>query len=80
MLGLLSLQVLDAKLVLDRPARPGGKPQRIAECTVGDQTGIILFTARNEQGGWWCMLCRPAGTDRRRQAGNLASPALLQWT
>ena len=42
--------MLDAKLVLDRPARPGGKPQRIAECTVGDDTGIILFTARNEQG------------------------------
>ncbi|GAB4823009.1 hypothetical protein N2152v2_010055 [Parachlorella kessleri] len=31
-----ALQVLDAKLVLDRPARPGGKPQRIAECTVVD--------------------------------------------
>lgn len=44
------LQVLGAKIVLDRPARPGGKPQRIAECTVGDATGIILFTARNEQG------------------------------
>lgn len=41
--------MLDAKTVLDRPARPGGKPQRIAECTVGDTSGIILFTARNEQ-------------------------------
>ena len=45
-------QVLDAKVVLDRPGRPGAQPQRIAECTVGDATGIILFTARNEQGGW----------------------------
>lgn len=30
-------------------ARPS-QPSRIAECLVGDETGTILFTARNEQG------------------------------
>ncbi|KAJ7948351.1 Nucleic acid-binding, OB-fold containing protein [Quillaja saponaria] len=29
-------------------ARPSG-PTRIAECLVGDETGTIIFTARNEQ-------------------------------
>ncbi|KAL5571115.1 hypothetical protein UlMin_020712 [Ulmus minor] len=29
-------------------ARPS-QPTRIAECLVGDETGAILFTARNEQ-------------------------------
>ncbi|GJN35710.1 hypothetical protein PR202_gb24512 [Eleusine coracana subsp. coracana] len=27
----------------------GSRPNRIAECLVGDETGAILFTARNEQ-------------------------------
>lgn len=54
------LQVLDAKIVVDKPARGSLKAQRVAECTVGDETGTILFTARNEQGGWLgCRLCWP---------------------
>lgn len=28
----------------------GGGQARIAECLIGDETGTILFTARNEQG------------------------------
>jgi replication factor A1 len=38
------------------PAAVGGsRPTRIAECLVGDETGAILFTARNEQGdGRFC--------------------------
>ncbi|KAI4322710.1 hypothetical protein L6164_022378 [Bauhinia variegata] len=31
--------------ILARPSRPS----RIAECLVGDETGTIIFTARNEQ-------------------------------
>jgi hypothetical protein len=26
------------------------KPTKIAECLIGDETGCVLFTARNEQG------------------------------
>ena len=46
------LQVVDVKVVLTRQARPNTQPARIAECLVGDQTGCIIFTARNEQGAW----------------------------
>ncbi|KAL5223027.1 hypothetical protein ABZP36_027740 [Zizania latifolia] len=28
---------------------PAARPTRIAECLIGDETGCILFTARNEQ-------------------------------
>ena len=35
-----------SSMVLARPSRP----TRIAECLVGDETGTIIFTARNEQG------------------------------
>lgn len=35
-----------SSMVLSRPARPSV----IAECLVGDETGTIIFTARNEQG------------------------------
>jgi replication factor A1 len=47
----LTVKVVNAKLVLQR-ARPDGsqtRQVRIAECLVGDETGIIVFTARNEQ-------------------------------
>lgn len=43
-------QVLSQKLVLQRPSRPNTKPATIAECLVGDATGCIILTARNEQG------------------------------
>ena len=33
-------------MLLARPSRPS----RIAECLIGDETGSIIFTARNEQG------------------------------
>ncbi|CAL8468001.1 g7539 [Coccomyxa elongata] len=45
----LVVKVVDVKVVL---TRQGGRPQqqaRIAECLIGDQTGVIIFTARNEQ-------------------------------
>ncbi|KAE8692762.1 Nuclear fusion defective 6 isoform 1 [Hibiscus syriacus] len=35
-----------SRALLSRPAPPA----RIAECVVGDETGTIIFTARNEQG------------------------------
>lgn len=47
----LTVKVVTAKMVL-RKGRPDGsqvRQMRIAECLVGDETGVIVFTARNEQ-------------------------------
>lgn len=41
----LTARVLSARTVLDKPA---GRT-RVAECLVGDPTGTVLFTARNQQ-------------------------------
>lgn len=48
----LTVKVVDAKLVMQRgrPDGPQMRQMRIAECLVGDETGIIVFTARNDQG------------------------------
>lgn len=45
----LTVKVVEAKIVLDRPARANAPATKVAECLVGDQTGIIVFTARNAQ-------------------------------
>ncbi|KAL5203522.1 hypothetical protein ABZP36_014474 [Zizania latifolia] len=45
----LLLKVVDTKMVLQRGGGPQGRHMRIAECLVGDETGIIVFTARNDQ-------------------------------
>ncbi|KAJ7552531.1 hypothetical protein O6H91_06G059400 [Diphasiastrum complanatum] len=47
----LTVKVVSSKLVLQK-ARPDGtqaRSVRIAECIVGDDTGVIVFTARNDQ-------------------------------
>ncbi|KAJ7545752.1 hypothetical protein O6H91_08G008400 [Diphasiastrum complanatum] len=47
----LTVKVVSAKLVLQK-ARPDGtqaRSVRISECIVGDDTGVIVFTARNDQ-------------------------------
>jgi hypothetical protein len=44
---------VEAKLVIDRQRGPKGQPLKVAECIVGDPTGVIVFTARNEQGEQW---------------------------
>lgn len=45
------VQVVDAKTVVDRlGGRSGSSPTRVAECLVGDETGVIVFSAKNEQG------------------------------
>lgn len=49
----LIVKVISSKTVLQkgRPtATSSARPTRIAECVVGDETGVIVFTARNEQG------------------------------
>ncbi|XP_076901755.1 uncharacterized protein At4g28440-like [Bidens hawaiensis] len=53
----LSVKVLSSTTVLDKKprntasfsSRPGAANTRIAECLIGDETGTILFTARNDQ-------------------------------
>ncbi|KAG8366867.1 hypothetical protein BUALT_Bualt16G0012600 [Buddleja alternifolia] len=47
----LVVKVVSSKMVLQkaRPNRPQVRQMSIAECLVGDETGTILFTARNEQ-------------------------------
>ncbi|KAH7442093.1 hypothetical protein KP509_03G070000 [Ceratopteris richardii] len=47
----LTVKVVNSKLVLQK-ARPDGvqlRQVRISECLVGDDTGTIVFTARNDQ-------------------------------
>ncbi|PNT72873.1 hypothetical protein BRADI_2g50139v3, partial [Brachypodium distachyon] len=51
----LVVKVLSSEAVPQKPgagANPGptGRPTRIAECLVGDETGSILCSARDEQG------------------------------
>ncbi|CAL5325725.1 unnamed protein product [Camellia sinensis] len=47
----LILKVVSSKTVLQkgRPDGPQVRQMRIAECLVGDETGTIVFTARNDQ-------------------------------
>ncbi|XP_077212479.1 uncharacterized protein At4g28440-like [Tasmannia lanceolata] len=44
----LTVKVVTAKTVLQK-GRAHLKQTRIAECLVGDETGTVIFTARNEQ-------------------------------
>jgi len=46
----LVLKVVDAKVVVNRSTgRAGSSASKVAECLVGDETGVIVFAARNEQ-------------------------------
>lgn len=48
----LTVKVVSTKMVMQkgRPDGPQPRQMRIAECLVGDETGMIIFTARNDQG------------------------------
>ncbi|KAJ3694492.1 hypothetical protein LUZ60_009972 [Juncus effusus] len=48
----LVVKVISSKTVLQKGRTTGpstARPTRIAECLIGDETGVIVFTARNEQ-------------------------------
>ncbi|GAB2234708.1 hypothetical protein Droror1_Dr00003973 [Drosera rotundifolia] len=45
----LTVKVVNSKKVPQRGFSMNQRPIRIAECLVGDETGVIIFTARNEQ-------------------------------
>jgi replication factor A1 len=48
----LTVKVVTAKMVLQKDWPDGSQVRQmcIAECLVGDETGVIVFTARNEKG------------------------------
>jgi len=48
----LTVKVVNVKMVMQkgRSDGPQSRQMRIAECLVGDETGMIIFTARNDQG------------------------------
>ena len=48
----LTVKVVNAKMVMQkgRSDGPQSRQMQIAECLVGDETGMIIFTARNDQG------------------------------
>ncbi|KAL7001066.1 hypothetical protein U1Q18_002220 [Sarracenia purpurea var. burkii] len=48
----LTVKVVSSKMIMPRGWGDGtqGRQMRLAECLVGDATGIIIFTTRNEQG------------------------------
>lgn len=58
----LTVKVVSSSPVKTVPSRGGrssviaSRPSRIAECIVGDETAVIIFTARNEQGMICCVL------------------------
>jgi len=47
----LTVKILSSKLILQRGRSDAsqGRQSKIAECLVGDETGLIVFTARNDQ-------------------------------
>ncbi|CAO2828821.1 unnamed protein product [Amaranthus hypochondriacus] len=47
----VTVKVVDSKLVMQRGRNDGPqvRQMKIAECLVGDETGMIIFTARNDQ-------------------------------
>ncbi|GJS98262.1 putative nucleic acid-binding, OB-fold protein [Tanacetum coccineum] len=47
----LTVKVVNSKAIQTRGGRNGtqGRNMRLAECLVGDETGVVVFTARNEQ-------------------------------
>lgn len=49
----VTVKIVSTKMVLQKGRADGGpqsRQMRISECIVGDETGVIVFTARNDQG------------------------------
>lgn len=49
----LTALVISTRTVIDRPSMHLGRTH-VAECLIGDSTGTVLVTARNEQGTLAC--------------------------
>ena len=73
--GLVRVQVVDTKVVLNRQSgRAGSSASKVAECLVGDETGVIVFAARNEQGISLGLLYGPKAI-----RGSSPVLVLMQW-
>lgn len=76
--GPAGVQVVDANLIVNRPAgkSAGAVGNRVAECTVGDETGVIVLIVKNEQG----MLCfsRHAPHPHAFLFSSVSHPGVLQ--
>lgn len=46
----LTVKVLSSNIKKGRSVSQNLRQTRIAECIIGDETGTIIFTARNDQG------------------------------
>lgn len=59
----LTVKVLNSNTVVQkgRSTSQHIRQTRVSECLVGDETGTIVFTARNEQGTPRCLLLRYIG-------------------
>lgn len=55
---MLTVKVISSKTIMPRGRADGnqGRQMRLAECLVGDETGMIIFTARNDQGLLLCLV------------------------
>lgn len=50
----LTVKIVSSKIIMQRGQ---GRQMRLAECLVGDETGMVIFTARNDQGiSFTCLL------------------------
>ncbi|XP_056866377.1 uncharacterized protein At4g28440 [Raphanus sativus] len=46
----VTVKIVSTKMVLQKGADgPQARQMRISECIVGDETGVVVFTARNDQ-------------------------------
>ncbi|CAL5373471.1 unnamed protein product [Camellia sinensis] len=55
----LTVKVVNSKMILPKGRANGNQARqmRLAECLVGDETGMIIFTARNDQGHYCYVQC-----------------------
>ena len=59
----ITVKVVSSKTVVDR-TKPDGSKVLVSECMVGDGSGIVVFTAKNEQ----VSLMKPGATVTLRNA------------
>ncbi|RVW46467.1 Uncharacterized protein CK203_010964 [Vitis vinifera] len=72
----LTVKVVSSKMVLQkgRPDGPQVRQMRIAECLVGDETGMIVFTARNDQAKFKYIASGPPSLHKSKLLMDLMKP------
>lgn len=64
-------------MIMDRPRGPRGGTSKLSECLVGDETGVIIFSAKNDQGESTHLQAVAVALLR---APHTSTCAPLQWT